>query len=60
MNCLRKQEVATDPLGTLVASESNLKGSSTSRLLPTKQLISELKGLVLPNASTTSKGKGNP
>ena len=55
------QEVATDTPETLPASESTLEGSSSSlssSLLSTRQLISELKELILPKTSANSKDKG--
>ena len=55
------QEVATDMPETLPASESNLEGSSSSlfsSLSFTRQLIPELKELILPKTSANSKGKG--
>jgi len=57
---LENQEVATDPSETLPASESSLEGLSTSlssSLSPTRQLISKLKGLILPKVSANSKEK---
>jgi len=54
------EEVATDPPETLPADESSLEGSSTSlssSLSSTRQLISELKGLILPKVSANKRAK---
>ena len=54
------QEAATDVIDISVASGSSLEGSSTSlssSLSSTRELISELKALVIPKVNVNSKGK---